>query len=213
MFCQKCGVELSDTLKFCVKCGHKLKPEPRISNKAILLAAIAAVASITTSMLGFLPRDKPIKAQDSPTPIMAVTAPSVTPSPRSSPTPKPTQKPRQTPERTLELTPRPTLTWEPKPTPPPELRLMAPRDGAVFSHVPRRLTLVWSPVQEATLYGIAIEYDDGQGWKLLHGTYTYMLNLTMTFSSPLSARWRVTPIFNHGRTGDPSEWRTFQFTR
>lgn len=215
MFCQKCGAELTNTTKFCVRCGHKLKAEPQISNKVMLVAAIAAVISIGSALLSLLPGDAPIEAQGEPSPTIIAT---VSPTPRSSPTARPAQKPKPTPEprpQTMERPqrPRPTLTWEPKPTPLPVVRLMAPNDGSVFVHIPRRLTLVWSQAQDATLYGIAIEYNDGHDWKLLHGTYTYMLNLTMTFSTPLSARWRVTPIFGSGRTGEPSEWRTFQFTR
>jgi hypothetical protein len=214
MFCQKCGAEALDRTKFCKQCGHRLKTG--ISNKALLIAAIAAIVSIVTSLPLLFSSAEPIKVESSPTPLVV----SASPSPTSKPSPPPSVKliqvvkRTQTPEPTSERKPeRPVVTWEPRPTPLPQVTLLAPRDGSVFFHVPRRLTLAWSPVQGATLYGIVIEYRDSEGWKPIHGTYTYMLNLSFTFSSPVLARWRVTPIFNQGHTGNPSEWQTFRFTQ
>jgi hypothetical protein len=204
MFCQQCGAQAPEQSKFCKQCGRRLKTG--ISNKALLIAAIAAIVSVGTSLPLLFSSAQPMKAESSPTPLVAIASP--------SPSVKLIQAIKQTPEPTVERkTERPVVTWEPRPMPLPQVTLLAPRDGSAFFHVPRRVTLVWSPAQGATLYGIVIEYNDGEGWKPLHGTYTYMLNLSFTFPSPLLARWRVTPIFNQGRTGDPSEWQTFRFTR
>lgn len=214
MFCQQCGVSAPDQSKFCKQCGRRLKTG--ISNKALLLAAIAAIVSVGTSLPLFFSGSEPTKAQETPTPLVVIASPSPLSKPFPSPSVKLIQvvKRTQTPEPTPERKPeRPVVTWEPRPTPLPQVTLLAPRDGSTFFHVPRRVTLVWSPAQGATLYGIVIEYNDGEGWKPMHGTYTYMLNLSFTFPSPLLARWRVTPIFNQGRTGNPSEWQTFRFTQ
>lgn len=230
MFCQKCGAELSEEAAFCLKCGHKLHTDstPRISNKAMLLAAIAAVASGISVLLSFLPGSEPTKARDTaPTPEMAVASPSPSATPkvwaspplRSLPTPKPTLEPTPRPQRAR---PEPTPDYPYRHTP----SLADPPDGAVFSHWPRKLVLQWRSISgsEADRYKVTVEYwssdlsslpGDQPGWgrRPLREIETPWNYCTIYFIGAQPGRWRVTPIFADGREGVPSEWRTFRFTR
>jgi len=112
MFCQKCGVELLDTTKFCVKCGHKLKSEPHISNKALVAVGIAALVSVGSATLSYWPGSSPTwtASTDSPSPGASV-SPSPTPMPqitvvRATPKLRPTEAPDL--EETTETAPTPT---------------------------------------------------------------------------------------------------------
>jgi zinc-ribbon domain len=209
MFCQKCGASAPDQTKFCKQCGHSLKPEPRISNKAMLVAAIAAIASIGTSLLAFLPRDNSIKARDAPTPTVTITSSSGAPSPRTSPTPKPTQKPRQTPE--------PISDYSYKHTP----MLEYPPDGVLFSYIysSGKIIFRWRPSEatEADRYKVIFEYGNPDQWHRRREIETPWNYCTGEFvgaqTEEFVGRWRVTPIFADGRSGMPTEWRTFRFTR
>jgi len=87
MFCQQCGKLLPEQSRDCEHCGHNHK-SPRISNKAILLAAIAALISVGTALLNFLPsRSGPSKVEGAPTPIRASEAEAPQAPPEPTPTP------------------------------------------------------------------------------------------------------------------------------
>lgn len=103
MFCQKCGALAPEESNFCLKCGCTFQEKPKwfFSNRALLLAGIAALISAGSFLFAFLPRGEPIKAQAEPPIIEA------SPSPSPSATPKPivtieTPKSRQTPEPEIE---------------------------------------------------------------------------------------------------------------
>jgi hypothetical protein len=218
MFCQNCGSELLNATKFCVKCGCRLRGA-RISNKAILLAGIAAVISVGSALLSFLPRSDPATIQE---PIvMADPSPSESPTPRSSPTPKPAQKPRQTVEPTLKpkTRPEPTPDYPYRHTP----TLTYPDDGGLFSYVysSGRIVFRWRETAEskADKYKVEVEYGNPSHqppWPLRE--YETPWNYcTIGFfdarTTEFNGRWRVTPILSDGRSGVPTEWRTFRFTR
>jgi len=123
MYCPKCGKFLPDKLQACEHCGHN-QEKSRISNKAILLAAIAAIVSVGSVLLSFLPRDNPINAQESI--AEASPSPTITPTPRSSPASSPTQKPKQISEPESESEPEPTpRPQRPRPEPTPEAEQMS----------------------------------------------------------------------------------------
>jgi len=85
MFCQQCGKLLPEQSRACEHCGHNHESH-RISNKALLLAAIAALISGVCLVVSFLPRSYPSKAEGSPTPARASEAEA----PQSPPEPTPT---------------------------------------------------------------------------------------------------------------------------
>jgi hypothetical protein len=224
MFCQQCGASAPDQSKFCKQCGHRFKPEPRISNKALLIAAIAAIVSIGTALLGFFPKSEPTTAQG---PIaIASQSPSVSVTPKISPSPKPTRKPRQTPEPTPDTTPRPQRQ-RPEPTPDYPFRhtpiLLSPNDGVLFSYryALGRLLLRWrrTPTSEADRYKVEIEHGNlsHQPPWLLREFETPWDYCTVEFTDmrtvDFAGRWRVIPILTGGRSGIPTEWRTFRFTQ
>lgn len=207
MFCQQCGAELLSETKFCVKCGHKLRTEPRISNKILLIMGIAALISVGSALLSFFPRDRPIQAQAEPSPTI------ITPSPRASPTPKPTQKPQQTPK----FKPTPDYPYRHTPT------LIYPDDGALFSYVysSGKIVFRWesNAASEADRYKIELEYGNPSHlppW-LFREFETpwnyYTVQFTGMKTTEVKGRWRVKPIFADGREGMPTNWRTFHFTR
>src|SRR5262249_11331521 len=63
MFCQQCGAEASEESKYCQQCGHNFKTGFQISNKAMALAALAAIVSVGTTFLPFASKSE-TKAQD-----------------------------------------------------------------------------------------------------------------------------------------------------
>src|SRR5262245_65431521 len=70
MFCQQCGKLLPEQSRACEHCGHNHE-SPRISNKALFLAAIAALISGVCLVVSFLPSSYPSKAGGGTTPVMA----------------------------------------------------------------------------------------------------------------------------------------------
>lgn len=106
MFCQKCGAELSSITKFCVKCGHKLKTEPRISNKALLIVGAAALISVGAAGLSYWSGNASVGTTSTATVAMTA-SPSPTPTPQMAIV-KTTPKPRPTKESEVEEAPTPT---------------------------------------------------------------------------------------------------------
>lgn len=211
MFCQKCGAELSNTQKFCVRCGHKLKTEGRISNGALLIAGIAALISAGSVILSYWPGSS-----------SAGTAATASPSPVASLSPSPTPRiivVRTTPKSRQTQESKPTIDYLYKHTP----TLIYPDDNTLFSYVysSGKIVFRWKPVAEskADRYKVETEYGNASHsppWPLReyetpwnYCTVGFADARTMEFKG----RWRVTPIFADGRSGVPTEWRTFQFTR
>src|SRR5262249_38051082 len=85
MFCQQCGKLLPEQSRGCEHCGHNHE-SPRISNLALLLAAIAALLSGVCLVASFLPRSHPSKAAGGPTPAMATGAQATHDAPAPTPT-------------------------------------------------------------------------------------------------------------------------------
>jgi predicted nucleic acid-binding Zn ribbon protein len=86
MFCQQCGKLLPERSRACEHCGYNHE-SPRISNNALLLAAIAALISGVGVVVSFLPRSYPSKAEGGPKPVIAseAEAPQATPAPKPTP--------------------------------------------------------------------------------------------------------------------------------
>src|SRR5262245_10542069 len=84
MFCQQCGKLLPDQSRACEYCGHE---SPRISNKALLLAAIAALISGVGLVVSFLPRSYPSKPGGRPTSVISSEAEATQAPPAPTPTP------------------------------------------------------------------------------------------------------------------------------
>ena len=96
-----------------------------------------------------------------------------------------------------------------------------PSDGAVFSHFPRTLSLVWEPVKGASAYVVEIDClgccsaggwctDAGQTFKSAQVTGT---SYTFDFVGAQSGRWRVAAVGANGHVGPKSPWVQFRFTR
>src|SRR5262245_7770953 len=116
MYCQQCGASVPDQSKFCKQCGRRLKSY--ISNKALLLAMIAAVVSVGTSLPLLFSSDKPMKAEGSPTPLVVATSPSLLP--KASPFPSPSPRPTRTPKQEVAIKPISELSPKPiRPRPDP----------------------------------------------------------------------------------------------
>lgn len=224
MFCPKCGKYLPEKSQACEYCGHN-QERPRISNKAMLLAAIAALVSAISLLLSFLPGSGSTQAQDTtptPTPVVAVASPTATPKPQiviATPKPKPTQETESEPEP--DPTPRPQRP-RPEPTPdysykPAPSFLEYPPDGAQFAQYPRRLTLRWKPMaMSAVKYRVRIEHmlPLHLGWEYWDVDVDAAQHwYVMEFPGTRTGRWKVTPIFADGQLGIPTEYRTFRFTR
>jgi hypothetical protein len=211
-------------------------PTPYISNKAMALAAIAALISLGSLILSFLPREDPPHAE--------IASASPSPSLTTSPTPKPTRESKPEPTQKSRPSPTPNLEQEvrrleeqlgqikqelepksqrPRPAPTPDYpyrhtpSLVSPSDGAVFAHYPRKLTLRWRPTaaSEADGYKVTVECGDPfrPVWWKCHDIETPWNYCTIDFDGAQPGRWRVTPTFADGRSGIPTEWRTFRFTQ
>lgn len=237
MFCQRCGIELSEEAAFCLKCGHKLQTDAKsqIPNWALWVMAIAAAISLGTVAISFLPRNDSTGAQGAPTTDVASASPSVTPritpTPWSSPSPKPTQLSRPTPE----LTPRPQ---RPRPEPASDYAHQTtykspddypyrhrptpefPNEGATFSlyHSSNQMLFRWSlaPSSEVARYRVRIERKLALGlaWKYWIVDVDANQNwYARRFADTGTYRWNITPMFPDGSLGMPTEWRTFRFTQ
>ena len=224
MFCKQCGASALDRSKFCKQCGHRFK-ESRISNNAMLLAGIAALVSVGSAALSYWPRSSPTETATTAA-ISAVAA-----SPNPTPLPPiaivkatPRFRPAKESEPEKESGPRPTpKPYRPRPEPTPDYpyrhtpSLVWPTDGIIFNHYPRKLVLRWkaTPESEADGYKVTIECGDPfrPVWWKCHDIETPWTRCTIDFDGAQPGRWRVTPILANGRSGIPTEWRTFRFTQ
>lgn len=207
MFCQQCGNPLSQKSQRCEHCGHEHEVS-RISNKAMLMAIIAAAISSLSLLIPF-PKTETDTSQPPSTPTPIIAARSPTPTPLSRQSPKPI-----TP---LTPTPRPTkstLDYLHRHTP----TLIEPSDGAVISYrfSVDRLRLRWAAIagSEADQYKVGIIYGDPARYREFETPWTYYtVEFERGLSPPFSGRWRVTPILADGKFGIPTEWRRFYFVR
>jgi hypothetical protein len=102
---------------------------------------------------------------------------------------------------------------------------LAPADGAVFKHYPRRTRLEWAPVGGAASYMFEVDYcagwregrtacPDPQPHFLPNVTPGAGLDATayeFNFVGAQPGRWRVWAIVGSGRAGFKSPWRSFAY--
>jgi TonB family protein len=101
----------------------------------------------------------------------------------------------------------------------PAPQLIAPPDHALFDSYPRRLSCKWAPAAGALSYLLEWDYMEHDAWHAesqgIPGT-AFVVNgtkYTFNFTGAQSGRWRVWPVNNTGQRGNPSEWRTFRYSR
>lgn len=98
--------------------------------------------------------------------------------------------------------------------------LVSPDDDATFSVYPRATTLLWEPVDGAAKYLVEImacatnDTNTCFSHPMLEKTTRETIETMYSFNfvGEQSGKWRVTPIDASGELGNPSEWRTFQYT-
>ena len=96
----------------------------------------------------------------------------------------------------------------------PPVKLLAPDDGAVISHYPRKVTLQWERYTEAKLYKVRIEQGspNSSDWSFLQELEVAEPECVFDFTGAQPRRWRVTVILENGKEVT-SSWRTFRFTQ
>lgn len=112
----------------------------------------------------------------------------------------------------------------------PAPQLLAPDEGAVMNHYPRKTTVTWEPVIGAATYTVEIQYpgpmDSGVAeWidyseNLSHfpaANYVPPVRITATsftfnWVGANLGRWRVWAIDGAGKEGIKSQWRRFRFS-
>src|SRR5215510_5577674 len=96
----------------------------------------------------------------------------------------------------------------------PPVKLLAPDDGAVISHYPRKVTLQWERYTEAKLYKVRIEqdYPNSSDWSFQQELDVAEPECVFDFTGAQPRRWRVTVILENGKEVT-SSWRTFRFTQ
>jgi hypothetical protein len=112
----------------------------------------------------------------------------------------------------------------------PAPRLLAPDEGAVMNHYPRKTTVKWEPMIGAASYTLEIQFLGGSDsgateWCDLGEHLRYFpaagyvppvrINTTSFSFNWIGAnmgRWRVWAIDGSGREGIKSEWRRFRFS-
>jgi lysophospholipase L1-like esterase len=109
--------------------------------------------------------------------------------------------------------PSPWRRFEYRPTPLTTPVLLAPDDGASFSHFPRTTALQWAPVDAADRYHVEIEYSAPPTWTFLplHGREVTGCEFTFDHVGDQPGRWRVTARANGKAPSQPSHWRTFTY--
>jgi len=97
---------------------------------------------------------------------------------------------------------------------------VSPNEGETFSGYPRATTLMWEPVEGAAKYLVEImacapnDTDTCFSHPMLEKTTRETIETIYSFNfvGEQSGKWRVIPIDASGELGNPSEWRTFQYT-
>jgi TonB family protein len=95
------------------------------------------------------------------------------------------------------------------------LTLLAPEDGAEFSHYPRKMEFKWMPVPKAAFYRVLIYQNSPnspEGIKL-QDRETKDTEFVFYFPEAQTGRWRVEAVKDGGRLLAASEWRSFRFTK
>ena len=95
------------------------------------------------------------------------------------------------------------------------LTLLAPDDGAEFSHYPRKIEFKWMPVPKAAFYRVLIYQNSPnspEGIKL-QDREIKDTEFVFYFPEAQTGRWRVEAVEDGGRLLAASEWRSFQFTK
>jgi TonB family protein len=98
-------------------------------------------------------------------------------------------------------------------TPLPAPVLISPVEGAVFHNFPRTTTLTWQAAPGAATYRIEVDCYDPPGWdpiQRVSGVAT--TSFTFSFVGKQRGRWRVWAVDSHGREGEKSPWREFDYT-
>src|SRR5262249_49518961 len=93
--------------------------------------------------------------------------------------------------------------------------LLAPENGAEFSHNPRKIEFKWMPVPKAAFYRVLIYQNSPnspEGIKL-QDRETKDTEFVFDFPEAVTGRWMVEAVGDVGRLLGASEWRTFRFTK
>jgi hypothetical protein len=111
------------------------------------------------------------------------------------------------------------LTPTPDILPAPEL--VSPENGSVFTHYPRKTTLVWSPVPGAVKYEVEIQACTGVGQSNCFALTinerasreVFGTSYNFSFVGAQPGQWRVWAVDDKGQAGTQSDWWTFRYTK
>jgi TonB family protein len=95
------------------------------------------------------------------------------------------------------------------------LTLLAPENGAEFSHSPRKIEFKWMPAPKAEFYRVLIYLNfpnSPEGIKL-EDREIKDTEFVFDFPAAIAGRWRVEAVGEGGRLLAASEWRSFRFTK
>jgi len=102
-------------------------------------------------------------------------------------------------------------------------QLVSPGNGKTLYNYPRKTTLTWKALPNATAYGLEVDCfncckfnqwcsTQGGSW-LLESNLTNTTSYTFDFIGPQPARWRVWGINASGQPGEKSSWYQFKYGR
>jgi hypothetical protein len=138
-------------------------------------------------------------------------------SPPKQPAPPSKQRAEHKPKehQVLATTPKVDRAPQPGPEEQPDVapRQLAPTDGSVFDHFPRKTTLRWAPVAGAAKYKVEIEYLSGGKWDSLIRTEVRLTEHELNFLGAQPGRWRIWAVEDSGQEGPKSDWWTFRYTQ
>ncbi|MGB9939812.1 hypothetical protein [Methanosarcina sp.] len=88
---------------------------------------------------------------------------------------------------------------------------VSPADGTVFDEYPNEITLEWTEVPGATIYGVEVEVYLGYWGNVIT---SYVTTNSYTFSSPgtYPGRWRVWTVDSMDRKSEKSDWWGYSYT-
>jgi len=95
------------------------------------------------------------------------------------------------------------------------LTLLAPEDGAEFSHYPRKMEFKWMSIPNAAYYRVLIfqSSSDPPEWIKLQEREITDTEFVFDFPDAKMGRWRVEAVEGGGRVLAASDWRSFRFTK